>query len=168
MAKFLPAYEAMIRREGGYTLVNDPRDRGGMTYAGISRRSWPGWGGWRVIDQGGEPEAQIVRLFYYQHFWRPIRGDEIAHQSAADAIFDMAVNAGVKTAVILAQTVVGTTPDGVLGPKTLEAINAQDPALFAARYALARIARYVAIVRRDRTQAVFLLGWITRALEVAA
>jgi len=62
----------------------------------------------------------------------------------------------------------GLTPDGKLGPKTLAALNEADEALFIARYALAKIARYAELVRRDRSQAKFLLGWINRTLKEAA
>ena len=78
------------------------------------------------------------------------------------------MNAGVATAVKLAQIVVGTTPDGKFGPKTAAAVNAADPDLFMARYALAKIARYAAIVSKDSSQRAFLLGWINRALRGAA
>lgn len=165
MADFIPSFERMIIHEGGYRLTNDPTDRGGQTYAGIARKRWPDWEGWRVIDAGEEPEAEMVRQFYREYFWQPIQGDAIRSQAIAQTIFDFAVNAGVRTATILAQTVVGTTPDGKLGPKTLAALNDADEALFVARYALAKIARYAEIVRRDRTQQRFLLGWINRALK---
>lgn len=168
MADFLPAFEKVIVAEGGYLLHEVAGDRGGMTYAGISRKNWPDWEGWRVLDAGGTPEAEQVRQFYRQHFWAPLQGDAIQSQEIAQTLFDFSVNAGVRTAVILAQTVVGTTPDGKLGPKTLAALNAAEPGLFMARYALAKIARYCEIVRRDRTQGKFLLGWVSRALKEAA
>ena len=41
MADFLPAFEQMIRDEGGYTLHTIPGDRGGQTYAGIARNFNP-------------------------------------------------------------------------------------------------------------------------------
>ncbi|MCX8017479.1 MAG: hypothetical protein N2690_06240, partial [Rhodocyclaceae bacterium] len=104
MADFLYAFERMIRNEGGYVLHKVPYDRGGMTYAGISRRNWPDWSGWRDIDAGRDPEAETVRDFYRVNFWTPIQGDAIRSQSIAQTLFDFAVNAGVKTAVILAQT----------------------------------------------------------------
>lgn len=169
MADFLLAYERMIKNEGGYVLHDVPADRGGQTYAGISRRNWPDWEGWRDIDAGREPDAETVRRFYRQRFWQPLQGDAIKSQIVARTLFDFAVNAGVKTAVILAQTVLGDlTPDGKLGPKTLAALNEADEALFVARYALAKIARYAEIVRRDRSQGKFLLGWINRTLKEAA
>lgn len=165
--RFLTAFERMIRNEGGYVLHRVAADRGGLTYAGIARNSWQGWEGWTEIDAGREPPAQMVRAFYHQHFWTPIRGDEIRDDRVAQTIFDFAVNAGVRTAVVLAQTVVGTTPDGKLGPITLEALNSVEPDRFVARYTLAKIARYAAIVQRDRSQTKFLLGWINRALKEA-
>lgn len=42
MADFNPAFEAMIKDEGGYVLHNVEGDRGGMTYAGIARNMNPG------------------------------------------------------------------------------------------------------------------------------
>lgn len=169
MADFSLAFERMIRNEGGYVLRDVPDDRGGMTYAGISRKKQPSWEGWREIDAGREPEAETVRAFYRDRFWRPLQGDAIRSQAIAQTLFDFAVNAGIKTAVVLAQAVLGNlTPDGKLGPKTLAALNEADEALFIARYALAKIARYAEIVRRDRSQAKFLLGWINRTLKEAA
>ncbi|WP_132962057.1 glycoside hydrolase family 108 protein [Tepidimonas charontis] len=169
MADFLPAFERMIQNEGGYVLHDVPGDRGGQTYAGIARNRHPDWRGWREIDAGREPEAEAVREFYREHFWRPLQGEAIRSQAIAQTLFDFAVNAGVKTAVVLAQAVLGgLTPDGKLGPKTLAALNEADEALFIARYALAKIARYAELVRRDRSQAKFLLGWINRTLKEAA
>jgi len=168
MTDFYTAFERMILNEGGYTLHNDPVDRGGMTYAGISRKHWPNWEGWAELDAGREPDAETVRDFYRINFWQATQGDAINDQRIAMTIFDFAVNAGVRTAAILAQTVVGSTPDGKIGPKTLAALNAYDPDLFMARFALAKIARYVAIVTRDRSQQRFLLGWIVRVLNESA
>ena len=165
MAEFLPAFERMIVNEGGYVLHTVKDDRGGMTYAGIARAFHPNWPGWRVIDQGETPPADLVRQFYRSNFWHPLRLDEVEHQDVAGNIFDFGVNAGLGTAAKLAQLVAGTTPDGKIGRKTIEALNAIDPDLFVARYALAKIARYRDIVTKNRTQQRFLLGWLNRTLK---
>ena len=165
---FSPAFEKMIVREGGYRLTNDPTDRGGQTYAGIARNRHPQWPGWAIIDQGGTPPASMVRDFYRANFWTPLRLDVVADQRVASSLFDFAVNAGVGTSAKLAQIVAGTTPDGQVGAKTVEAINATAPELFLAHFTLAKIARYRDIVRRDKTQIKFLMGWINRALEQTA
>lgn len=163
MADFAPAFEAMIRNEGGYVLHNVPGDRGGMTYAGIARNMNPQWPGWQLIDSGRDVPAPFVRDFYKASYWDNVRGDDIQHQAIAEAVFDFHVNAGA-VARKLAQLVVGQTPDGVIGDKTVAALNAADPQKFVLAYALAKIARYRDIVQADRSQIKFLLGWLNRTL----
>ena len=164
MADFGPAYEAMIRNEGGYVLHKVEGDRGGMTYAGIARNMNPNWAGWRMIDNGDLVPAYVVREFYQAQFWDKMRGDEITNQIIAQTIFDFYVNAGLP-ALKLAQLVVGATPDGVFGPRTVAALNAYPEDKFVMAYALAKIARYRDICMRDRSQSKFLLGWVNRTLE---
>lgn len=165
MSDFLPAYESMIIDEGGYKLHTVQGDKGGATYAGIARNHHPGWPGWEWIDRGAEPPAQLVRDFYRLKFWDPLRCGEIRQQAIAASLFNFAVNAGIKTSAKLAQAVVGVTPDGQLGPKSLEALNAMHPERFAAAFALAKLARYAQICNRDRSQSKFLLGWVNRTLR---
>lgn len=76
--------------EGGY--ANDPADRGGETFRGISRKSWPNWPGWALIDQvkaaglvsasaidrrfADDAEMEkMVTDFYRDEFWKPFGGD---------------------------------------------------------------------------------------------
>ena len=169
MADFSPAFEKMIEDEGGYLLHAVAGDRCGMTYAGIARKMNPQWPGWQYIDRGEIPPSDLVRQFYRDGYWIPLQGDAITTQSVAETIFNFAVNTSAPgrpvVAVKLAQLVVGATPDGALGAKTLAAINGFNEALFEASYALAKVARYRDIVLRDRTQLKFLLGWINRTLE---
>lgn len=172
MAEFLPAFERAILAEGGYQLHQIAGDRGGMTYAGIARAMNSQWPGWAWIDRGETPPSQLVRDFYRAGWWVPILGDQIRDQEVAYTIYSFATNGSAygvpKTAVRLVQLVVGTTPDGAMGARTVEAVNAMEPQLFLALYALARIARYRDIVTRDRTQQKFLLGWINRSLQEAS
>lgn len=165
MADFERAYEKTLAKEGGYVLHTVANDRGGQTYAGISRRAHPHWPGWIIIDRGQEPDADLVRHFYKLNYWQRIRGDDIARQEIADSFFDFAVNAGVKVATKMVQIIAGVTTDGKVGEKTLAALNSLQVEYFRASFALAKIARYRDIVAKDRTQLKFLLGWINRALE---
>ena len=167
MADFGPAFERMIHDEGGFQLTNIPGDRGGMTYAGIARNANPNWRGWALVDRqemGGQL-TPMVREFYRVNYWNRIRGDEIADQQIAETIFNFGVNAGVALAIKLAQVVAGATPDGGIGPKTIELLNRCTAKGFLASYTLAKITRYVEICMRDRSQSKFLLGWTRRALE---
>ena len=169
MAEFLPAYEKMILSEGGYKLHKVKGDTGGLTYAGIARNKNPQWPGWAFIDRGEIPPSILVRIFYREGWWEPLRGDDIAYQDVAESIFNFAMNTSGPgrplVAAKLVQVVVGTTPDGVIGPLTVAAINAMESQLFLALYSLAKLTRYRDIVSRNRSQEKFLLGWLNRTLQ---
>lgn len=163
MADFNAAFERMIRDEGGYVLHDVPGDRGGMTYAGIARNMQPQWAGWSYIDRKETPPSQMVRDFYKAQFWDDMRGDQLTNDRIASNIFNFYVNTG-RPAKVLAQVVLGLTPDGAFGDKTVQALNAADPEKFVLAYTLAKIARYRDIVTKNREQGKFLLGWINRSL----
>ena len=167
MADFESAFQKTMKAEGGFVLHHVKNDRGGQTYAGIARNAWPKWPGWLAIDAGDTPATDMVRQFYRTNFWDVVRGDAIRDQAVAENLYDAAVNFGTRTAVMLAQAVVGTTPDGKVGPKTLSAFELGAEG-FVEKFALACIARYEQIVTRDRTQGKFLLGWVRRTLKRAA
>tara|TARA_R110002167_G_scaffold188319_1_gene389846 strand:- start:24393 stop:24908 length:516 start_codon:yes stop_codon:yes gene_type:complete len=171
MASFGVAFDLMIRNEGGYVLHSVAGDNGGMTFAGIARNYHRNWAGWSIIDAHGADDdrlAALVQAFYRDRFWVRVAGDDIADQDVANSLFDFAVNAGFRVAIRLAQAAVGVVVDGVLGPVSLSAINSVGADDFRTRFALAKVARYAAIVNRDRSQGKFLLGWINRTLEMAA
>jgi len=161
---FTDAFEAMIRREGGYVNHTVPGDAGGQTYAGIARNRNPQWPGWAALDAGQIPATKLVREFYKANYWDKVRGDDLP-DVIASSVFDFAVNAGVVVATKLAQLVAGATPDGALGDKTVAALGKMDPEFFKLSYALAKIKRYAEICNRDPAQAKFLRGWINRTLE---
>jgi lysozyme family protein len=160
---FEAAFQATMRREGGFVLHNVQGDRGGQTYAGIARNFHPNWSGWAFVDRGETPPTELVREFYKREFWDKLRCDDLPARTAAH-IFDFGVNAGIRTAVRLAQIVCGATPDGVIGPRTVAALQAMPESEFEMAYTIAKISRYAEIVNRDRSQSKFLLGWINRAL----
>jgi lysozyme family protein len=167
MADFNPAFEKMISDEGGYQLTDIPGDRGGQTYAGIARKPNPNWAGWDLVDRkemGGQLTS-MVREFYRQNYWDRIKGDQISDQQIAETIFNFAVNTGTGVAIKLAQVIVGATPDGGIGPKTVELLNRCTSEKFVPTYALAKIQRYVSICNKDRSQSKFLLGWCNRTLQ---
>ena len=121
MAKFGPCFNKVIVLEGGYNLHEIPGDRGGMTYAGIARNRWPKWPGWVKVDNK-EFDAELtdmVQSFYKENFWDKIKGDNIISQDVAYHLYDFSINAGTKVSVRLVQRIIGATPDGVFGEKTL-------------------------------------------------
>ena len=168
MADFDVAFSRTMKAEGGYKLTNDPVDLGGMTYAGIARNKHPKWSGWLFVDRGDIPPTDMVRELYTAEFWMPIKGNSIFDQEIANSIYDFAVNAGVGVAVNLAQIVAGVQADGDVGMKSLTALNGLDGKAFKLAYALAKVARYRDIIKRNPSQKKYITGWLTRALEGAA
>lgn len=167
MAEFTDSFNHVMSIET-WELTNTPGDTGGQTYAGISRKNWPKWPGWKDVDAGRTPEVQKVVDFYRDVFWVAIRGDDIVSQQVATSLFSFAVNAGDSVAIKLAQHVCGAKADGVCGPGTIASLNAIDVDLFLARYALIKIARYRDICVRNPVQRKFIIGWINRSLKEAA
>jgi len=176
MANFNEALEKTLQHEGGYVLTKVNDDLGGMTYAGISRRSNKSWEGWKLIDDGSMCEERkeklraLVNSLYRIMYWNPLKGDHISHQGMANVVFDYAVNAGVKPAVTALQQCllyVGhkVAVDGIFGEKTLEALNYSETTALCNAYTLARVSLYLNICKRDPSQHKFMVGWLTRALS---
>lgn len=166
MADFLPAFARTLLLEGGLQLTDIDNDNGGQTYAGLSRVANPDWSGWEYIDRGETPPIEMVRQVYKAKYWDAIKGDLLLTQSVAESIYDFAVNAGPRVAIGRAQRVLKITEDGIAGPQTAAALNAAHD--FHSAYTVAKIAFYESLVTKNRKQGAFLLGWVRRALKVAA
>jgi lysozyme family protein len=174
MADFTQAFQLTIAHEGGY--VNDPDDPGGETYKGVARKIHSKWTGWTIVDmlkrQSGFPAnldkdadlQETVSDFYRVTFWDKMKGDDIVDQQVAESIFDFGVNAGVGTSASLAQMVIGATADGVIGPQSITSLNSFNADHFLASFTVAKIARYISIVKKRPTSRKYFYGWICRAL----
>lgn len=175
MADFAIAYEKVLAHEGGY--VNDPDDPGGETYRGVARKMHSKWEGWVLVDilktKQGFPASldndlelqELIKTFYRTVFWDRVHGDEIDDQDVAISIFDFAVNAGLGTSASLAQMVVGAKTDGIIGPKSIGKINTFSPDHFLAEFTVAKIARYINIVKKRPTSRKYFYGWVCRSLN---
>ena len=188
MADFKRAYDLTTRIEGGY--VNDPDDTGGETYKGISRKNFPGWQGWEVIDEAKRSKLSVALLndhlndnpglqsfvesFYKKEFWDVLNLDNFVNQYIAGEMFDTAVNMGVSTAATFLQKALnvlnrnqllyGDIPiTGKVGPLTLEAVNKQRDFkdLLKVMNCL-QGSRYVEICLANPKQEKFIRGWLDR------
>lgn len=121
---FDAAFERLIGYEGGY--VSHPKDPGGETKYGISRRSYPG------EDIAGMT-LERAKTIYRRDFWGPA-GCDVVPDAVKFDLFDTAVNSGVVTAIRLLQRAVNAHQDGKLGPRTLMSAQAMDPERLLARF----------------------------------
>lgn len=144
----------LLRHEGGY--VNHPRDPGGETNMGISRRAYP------AENIRGMTRARAAQI-YRRDFWDAVKCDDLP--SGLDAVaFDAAVNSGPARAVRWLQSAVGAAADGKIGPATLAAARGADPIPAINRALDARLG----FMRSLGTWPTFGKGWQRRVDELRA
>lgn len=144
----------VLTHEGGY--VNHPDDPGGETKYGISKRAYP------TLDIKNLTERDAVHL-YIRDYWKVIKGDNLP--AGLDiCVMDTAVNSGISRASKWLQRLVHVTPDGVIGPMTLAAVNEayeQDPKELINAYMDYRLG----FLKRLKTWKTFGKGWSRRVEE---
>lgn len=148
---FDQAFAKLIGHEGGY--VDNRRDPGGQTKYGISQAAYPGED---IIGM----TLERAKAIYLRDYWGPAGCDALP-DAAKLQVFDMAVNSGVRASVQALQRAVGTTPDGVLGPLTLQAIQSMPVPRFVARFNAQRLALMAGLP----TWPAFGRGWALRIVD---
>lgn len=150
-----------LRWEGGY--VNDPADPGGATNRGITQRTYDQW-----RYRHGEPTRDVsditkdeVSAIYRSDYWDACRCDELPWPLSV-VVFDGAVNCGPHRSIRWMQRELHVAPDGIIGPKTLHAVNLSEADVVAVRCIGQREQYYCALVDRRPSLGKFLLGWLRR------
>lgn len=136
MADFKKAYQRTAVFEGGYT--DNPDDNGNWTGGkkGVGVLVGTNYGITApelMRNLGRVPTKQdmkniskdLVESIYKKNYWDPISGDKISNQDQANAIYDMAINAGVGTAIILAKRVLGIAENTQMDKNTINKLNNQ-------------------------------------------
>lgn len=167
MADFEKAVAVVLDHEGN-KFVNRP-ETGECSKFGLTLKTLNDFGYDLTpadIEAMSEPEAEA---YYREVFW-----DEYAFQSIADdvlgtKIFDMAVNMGPREAFTLAQDAcnrtnnAGLKTDGVLGPKTLDALNAGPTDAIIRELKAGQMEFYELLAASHPEHQKDLPGWIKRA-----
>lgn len=161
--KFLRAVEKTLEFEGGRSF--DPVDPGGETNFGISKRSYPD------LDIKALTRDQAIEI-YYRDWWIEHGYERIDDPDVAAKVFDVAANMGPSRAHMLAQQAVnhwmadqGTEylcVDGVIGPKSIAAINRAGPGLID-YLRLEQKEFYLRLIEQKPAMAKYRKGWLRRA-----
>jgi lysozyme family protein len=142
----------ILKNEGGY--VNNPYDPGGETNMGIAKKFYPN------LDIKNLNRNQAVEI-YFRDYWSKMNLVNIYDENLVLQIFDMGVNAGIRTAIKIIQRIVDAEVDGFVGPETIELINQSESDLVNL-YKQEREKYYFSLVRKNLDLNVFLAGWLNR------
>jgi len=164
-----------LRWEGS-KFTDDPADPGKATSHGISYRFLKNlpvkdadfnadgsitWQDVHAID------AEIAIRIYRRFFWESLRGDKLPGNLAM-VMFDTAVNCGRSRAVKWLQYGLGVKQDGILGPRTVEAVGVLNEVCPDATGVLGRLviacrrAHYLTLTEQMWAKK-YINGWLARA-----
>lgn len=146
--------------------TNNKKDKGGPTKYGITLATWRRVG----YDKNGDGvlNEEDVKLLtkddfhrvFKQNFWNACKADKIQDQSVANMLVDFAYNSGVKRAATYLQLTLGITVDGIIGNKTLYAINKSNGKRLFERFKKTREDYLKSIAKGEQKD--FLDGWLRR------
>lgn len=151
--------EQVIKLEGGF--VNDPKDPGGKTKYGISHKSFP------YINIENLTKEQAAGI-YKKHYWDPHPFyKELKSAQVVLKLFLAGINMGQKYANICMQRAVRSfkylDADGIIGEKSLEAINNIPYKELVPAFNSECAGRYRMLCAKNPTLKKFINGWLNRA-----
>ena len=151
---FQASLDLVLKSEGGW--VNNPKDPGGETNLGVTKRVWEEYVGHPVESLKKLTKADVAPL-YELKYWRPCYG-EVLPRGLDFIVFSMGINAGPGRSVKLLQSSIGCVPDGVIGPTTRSLILASNCAALITKFSETRREYY----RSLKTFPIFGKGWLSR------
>ena len=99
-----------------------------------------------------------------KQYWDRWQADSIKHKEVAFMLVDWVWCSG-SYGIKIPQRVLGVKADGIVGPKTLAAVNGR-PQEFARELAKERLAYLNRIVKSDSTQKKYIKGWTNRVNDL--
>ena len=154
--------EMILHHEGGY--VNHPKDPGGETNLGITKRVYEDFGGTKDMKDLTVEDAAPI---YEKNYWNRLKCDDIPNGLDL-CVFDFGVNAGTGRSAKYLQRMIGTVADGGIGPNTLrklgEYIDEHGLETSIKNFQEARQSYY----EKLKTFETFGKGWTRRVTETTA
>ena len=158
-------YAPKLRKWEGSTFSNDPADAGGATMCGVTLDTF------RMFYGADKTEMDLRRMTdqQWRHimktgFWDKCQADMIRNQSVAEIFVDWCVNSGTGM-IKKVQGMVGTKVDGIVGPRTISAINAYEQKRLHYMIKSARAEHYSALVKNRAANLKWYDGWMNRLID---
>ena len=154
----------ILKWEGGF--INDPDDLGGATNKGVTlstymqycrKKGYPVPTVERLKNLSDREWTEILKTMY----WDRWKADQIESQSVANILVDWvwaSGNYGIK----IPQRLLGVAVDGIVGPKTIDAVNSRNPRELFDMIKIARFDFIEDICRKRPANNKFKRGWLNR------
>ena len=158
LVEFDDIIEKVLEHEGGY--VNDPKDAGGETKYGISKRAYPD-------EDIKELTIERAKELYKRDYWDRYRTADLPDR-LRHIYVDMCINMGGRRAIKILQEACNSKNankidvDGGIGPATIKAASNVEPF----RLRAYRVMFYAELVMKKPEQERFWVGWFRRSCEV--
>ena len=155
----------ILQWEGGF--VNDPKDLGGATNKGVTISTWKQCG--YDKDNDGDIDVADLKLLtaadaelvLKRYYWDRWKADHINNQSIAEILVDWVWGSGV-WGIKIPQRILGVVADGLVGEKTINAVNIHNQENLFDEIKSARFRFVDNIVANNPSQARFIAGWKNR------
>jgi len=162
---FAEVLERTLEHEGGWYDGTKPHDPN-PTMKGVTQRTYNGYRDRRRLPQRSVREIETHELeAIYRTYWDAVKADKLGPLTAGQ-VFDHAVNAGPHRAIQVLQRAVGVNPDGVIGPRTMEAVRGVPDTVAALLVGYERLQHYCDLARSPKHRPS-LLAWTQRTVTEA-
>lgn len=158
----------ILKWEGGF--VNDPDDLGGATNKGVTIGTYR-----QYRAKKGLPEPTVEDLknisdeewteIFKKYYWDRWKADKILNQSIANLLVDFVWASGVN-GIKRPQRIIGVKVDGIVGEKTLKALNEYEPKELFERLKQDRIDFIDEICKARPANEKFRKGWLNRINDI--
>ena len=175
MASFTLYIPTLLKNEGDYQ--QNPKDNGNYnskgelvgTRWGISAKTLERWQNWPPTAFQMKTLAKATALQIHESwFWNAMRANQINNQQLAELIVDHAINSSPKRAAIILQKTLNSrynkrlVVDGIVGSKTIQAVNSVNADDLYRYYWIARKQYYNSL-----NNPFFIDGWLNRLKIIA-
>lgn len=171
MANLNTIFPFILKWEGGF--VNHKNDPGGATNKGVTLKTLRSQRlDFADKDKDGDIDVNDLKLItnadaqaiFEKDYWARIKGNDIKSQAVANILADWIWLSG-SHAIRRPQRLVGVTADGIMGPKTIKALDdayKKSPAEFTNALYKDRFAYINEIIKANPRLKDFQKGWINR------
>lgn len=162
--------ESLFSRAKRSGWSNHPLDHGGPTQCDVTLTTYRTYCRRNALPAPSEEDLRHIPFSHWKDilktlFWNQWQADRISNQSLAELLVDWVWGSGGKS-IRAAQKIIGVQADGIVGEKTISAINGANPKLLFSKLHVGRVEYANNIVKRNPSQKIWLRGWLNRINDI--